>query len=115
MLKIDVSYEYYYSDYGCGREGVVPAEDFEYFRHRASEEVDLRLCDEVSEEHRRAVSNAVCEVAELLYTSVRMNNVKSETIDGYSVTYPESGLISARITAIVEKHLSKTGLLYRGV
>ncbi len=115
MLVSDVSYEYYLSSYNCGREGKLSPSDFDFYCRRASEEVALRINGEADEEHKSSVRLAICEVADFLSSTAALHNVKSESIDGYSVTYNDSAPLSSRITGIVEKHLSGSGLLYRGV
>lgn len=110
----DISYEYYYTVFCCGNEGIIPSGDFPFYCRKASDEVALRIC-EATADAQADISHAVCEVAEMLFHSARTGLVKSENIDGYSVAYSEDIPVSKRINAILEKHLAKHGLLYRGV
>lgn len=115
MLVSDVSYEYYLSSYNCGREGKLSPSDFDFYCRRATEEVALRINGKADEEHKNSVRLAICEVADLISSSAAPHNIKSENIDGYSVTYKDHAPLSLSIASILEKHLSGSGLLYRGV
>ena len=115
MLMPDVSYDYYFTVYNGGAEGTIPSESFDLFCRKATEEVALRICTEPGEAHKSSVCLAICEIAELIYSLSKRDSVKSENIDGYSVTYTESSSALSRIYAILQKHLAKSGLLFRGV
>lgn len=115
MLVSDVSYEYYFSSYNCGREGKLSPSDFDFYCRRATEEVALRINNDATEEQKDNLRLAICEVADLISSSAAPHNIKSENIDGYSVTYKDHAPLSSSIASILEKHLSGSGLLYRGV
>lgn len=75
------------------------------------------------------IKDCVCELAECIHSFENSNaggsvsGIKSESIDGYSVTYMTEGkdgevshqTLKRKIYPIIEKYLSGTGLLYRGV
>ncbi len=115
MLMPDVSYEYYYTVFNCSSEGVIPSESFPVFARRASDEVELRLCADPSEAQFDAVRMCLCAVAELIYLAAQTGGKKSESIDGYSVTFSDTAPLPVQINAVAIKYLAKHGLLYRGV
>ncbi len=115
MQMPDVSYEYYLSDYCCGREGRLTAGDFDFYCRRATEEVALRINPQCDVSASNSVRNAVCEAAELIFTCAASGDIKSETVDGYSVTYKDTAPTARQLAHILEKHLGGSGLLYRGV
>lgn len=115
MRMPDVSYEYYYTDFNCSSEGVIPPESFDVCSRRAIEEVELRLYSQPDETQYEDVRMCLCAVAELIHKWVQNGDKKSESIDGYSVTFSDMAPITVLINAAVARYLAKHGLLYRGV
>lgn len=128
-------YGYYSESYGGS---LIPEEKFSYYSSRASEYVDQytfdRLVSGIPQELTDKVSSCCCELADNLYRfsagssgSTTGSDVSSEKLGQYSVTYrsssesisamlngKDSGLLDL-IGNIINKHLSMTGLLYKGV
>lgn len=133
-------YNYYTNDYGSN---TIPESDFPNYSEKASDRIAAaafgRLDNGVPEEHEDKVKHCCCELAESLYTYAPIadgsaiagaGTIASETNGKYSVSY-QSGkdqvsVISARLhggssglediySSIIRRHLSRTGLLYRGV
>ncbi|MBO4941681.1 MAG: hypothetical protein J6D15_05720 [Clostridia bacterium] len=116
MLKDKISFDFYYNTYSCENEGDLDAENFDRYINRAKRVLDgFLLKDEISSEESLEVMLCICEIAECLYREENISSVKSETVDGYSVTFNREGSIKERIKTIVLGHLGKTGLLYAGV
>lgn len=94
----------------------------DYFTFNRSKTVDPVTDD---------IKDCICEMAECIHSFESINTstlsgnsgVKSESIDGYSVTYLTEGkdgevsyqTLKRKLYQIVEKYLSGTELLYRGV
>lgn len=133
------NYSYYSGTYSGS---MIPEEQFDYYSARASEYIDQQTYDrisaEVPEELTNKVSSCCCELAENLYrfsaaSSGSENNggavsgIASEKIGQYSITYRSAAEnISAMLNgsgaglldllySVISKHLSSTGLLYKGV
>ncbi|MBR2453031.1 MAG: hypothetical protein IKB32_03195 [Clostridia bacterium] len=116
MLKDKISFDFYYNTYSCENEGDLDAENFDRYINRAKRVLDSFLGKEdFTPDERLAVMLCICEIAESLYREENISSVKSETVDGYSVTFNREGSIKERIRTIVLGHLGKTGLLYAGV
>lgn len=116
MLKDKISFDFYYNTYNCQNEGDLTAENFDCYINRAKRTLDGFLNKEdFTPDERLAVMLCVCEIAECLYREENIRSVKSETVDGYSVTFNQEGCINERIRTIVLGRLGKTGLLYAGV
>ncbi|MBQ9757162.1 MAG: hypothetical protein IJW15_01935 [Clostridia bacterium] len=116
MLKNKISFEFYYNTYNCQSEGVLNAENFDRYINRAKRVLDSFICcDSLKSEESLAVMLCVCEIAEALYREENISAIKSENIDGYSVTFEREGCGKKKIRDIVLGRLGKTGILYSGV
>lgn len=116
MQRSNIDYIYYFDDYNRGREGIIPPSDFDFYTDKAWTELEaLCFAEECGEEHRGAVYRCVCAVADMLYSAEKNNGVRSENIDGYSVTYSDENAVRREIRRTVMKYLVGTGILYSGV
>ncbi len=116
MLKDKISFDFYYNTYNSESEGALNTENFDRYINCAKRELDSFLTKEdFTSEERLAVMLCICEIAECLYREENISSVKSETVDGYSVTFNREGCIKERIRTIVLGRLGRTGLLYSGV
>ena len=93
----------------------IPPESFDVCSRRAIEEVELRLYSQPDETQYEDVRMCLCAVSELIHKWVQNGDKKSESIDGYSVTFSDTAPITVLINAAVARYLAKHGLLYRGV
>ncbi len=116
MQKNQIGFEFYFNVYNCGKKGVLTQETFGKYVHRAVNELgaycriteaELDNCDEVR--------LCVCEVADIMFCAENTDLVKSETIDGYSVTFGSKGEKTEKIRRCILTRLMDTGLLYAGV
>ena len=115
MQKPKISYEYYANEYNTFRECVIPPEDFDFYLRRAWAELDCICTGECTDSNKETVINTVCAVADILYTADKTADVRSESIDGYSVTYAGRDDYSRSVRGVILKNLGNTGLLYAGV
>ena len=115
MQKIDVSYGFYYEKYCNGQKGPLPENSFDIYACKAWRELESVLTCEYNEELSEKVKFTVCEIAEELYLRKDIAGKKSESIDGYSVTYADNNFIRKNIARIALRNLGSTGLLYMGV
>ncbi len=116
MQKNQIGFEFYFNIYNCGQKGILTQESFGKYVHRALSELraycrlsetELSSCDEVR--------LCVCEVADIIFCAENTDFVKSETIDGYSVTFGSKGDKTEKIRRCILTRLKDTGLLYAGV
>lgn len=110
-MKGYADYEYYKNEYM----GTAAAEeDFQRLSLKASRYIDLICCkpiDEVTECIRLSVC-AVCDVLNELDNAI---NIKSESNDGYSVTYTaDNSVHNKRLYDAARIYLDEN-LLYRGI
>ncbi len=115
MEKPRLSYEFYYNTYSCGEMAKIPQNEFSFYARLADEEISSECTCDIPEAHEDALKLCMCEVAEALYLAEKHGNVKSENIDGYSVTYGERPALKREVQRIILKHLASTGALYKGV
>lgn len=115
-----VDYEYYSNTYG-GK--TIPKDSFDVVEKRAEAVLHRITFDRVKQlpEIPDLVKDAICAMAEVRYQEEKKQpGLKSETIDGYSVTYESSGGTagaSGTVKLMYEEakvYLANTGLLYRG-
>lgn len=138
MDKPYADYEYYSETFGGS---TISSSDFTYYANKACMKIDFltfgrtaRLeSTDLPEETYEAVQMAVCAVSEIYYrydtklaaraAATQNGAMKSESNDGYSVTYAgaeaddDSSLASSADAEAVEaigEYLAHTGLMYRG-
>ena len=115
MPKIKVSYGFYYETYCKGNKGLLQEKNFDAYTDKAWRELKFMLNGEYGDELLETIKLTLCEIAEELYRTNGMADKKSESIDGYSVTYADNTLIRKNIARIALRNLGDTGLLYMGV
>ena len=129
-------FAYYSGNYGGS---LIPENDFDHYSAKASDRIDAvtfgRLENGIPDEFSEKVKRCTCELAEIIYiystiskssVSAENSSISSEKIGEYSVQYTSSAdRISAQFSSYrdfdgicndtIRRHLSRTGLLYRGV
>ncbi len=116
MKNKEIGYEYYFNVYNSGHQGVLPRQEFDRYINAAQREMQSRLHGNIADgDAWDAVALCICEVAEALFKDEKQASVKSESTDGYSVTFKDGDCVDERIRKILLKRLSQTGLLYAGV
>ena len=105
-----VSYDFYSYTYGGT---VVPQEVFDSFAQRAEALLGnmLRTNKEQCDPHKRKW--VLCEICDQLYLENGRKGLQRESLDGYDVTYDDSGAES-EILRLVRRHFGESGMLYRG-
>ena len=115
MVSVEITLDYYLNTFNCGTGGLIPADFLDLYIAKASRRLEALLtCDDTSA-HTEKIQYPICEIAEELYRTEKTRGVKSENIDGYSVTYDEAYSVDKGIVEIAVRNLGNTGLLYLGV
>lgn len=106
----------YYSTEFLGNK--VPETDFPRAAARASEYLDsitagiITKLQEIPEE----VKKATCAIAEKEYSKEQGQEVVSESVGSYSVTYKDAQTpYEKELYNIAKRYLGHTGLMYRGI
>lgn len=118
MVRPDYNF---YTDVWAG--GIIPALDFAVLIVRAANLVDYVTGKQVDDNDD--AKRAACAAAEELYLLRQQApshdpNIKSESVDGVSVSYADVDLVKIRkneeqaMYRAIQRELSGTGLLYRG-
>lgn len=117
VINNEISYEYYFNVYNSGHQGVLPQQEFDRYIKTAQREVDGYLCcdDAADNDVWSAVISCVCEVADALFKDEKQASVKSESTDGYAVTFKDTEDVDDKVRKIILRRLGRTGLLYAGV
>lgn len=115
MKRSDISYNFYFEAYNTGNKGSLPEGEFDLYITKAWRELEPLLTSEYGDEYDEKVRFTVCEIAEELYRGEKSRGIKSESIDGYSVTYADGDFTRKNIINIAVRNLGDTGLLYLGV
>ena len=115
-MTVKVSFEFYFNSFCNGKGGSIPAESFEKTIRQAERELEGYLsCGEIPAGSEDLVKLCLCEVAELLYCCEKSDNLKSETIDGYSVVFADKADTRDAAHKIIFQRLGSRGLLFAGV
>lgn len=120
------TYEYYTDKYYGA---TVPKDTFPKMIAKASQYIDYFTFGRITEENVEefsSLSACACEMAEVIYRMQGNDGIerekKSESTDGYSVSYVTEGAdgetaedtLKKKLYAIAEIYLMTTGLLYLG-
>ena len=115
MKRIDVGFEYYHNVFNCGSKGKLGRDEFERYLSKACGELDAYLCSDGLEQDEENIRLCLCEIAEILYAAQLSSGIKSENVDGYSVTYSDKTEVDEAVRRCVLKRLGRSGLLFAGV
>ncbi len=110
-----LTYTFYFTTYNNGNEGALDAKTFPVYAVKAWRELESLLTSVPTEEQSEKVLCTACEIAEELHRAESRRGVKSENIDGYSVTYADEIPLGEAVSKIAVRRLGETGLLYMGV
>lgn len=97
---------------------IVPSAKFGYYSERASEALDSAINETLTAETTTdVIKKATCAIMDVLYNSDNKKELKAEKNGTVSKTYQDSTKLGkgAEIQTILNRYLSETGLLYRGV
>ena len=115
MLKVDIDYDYYLTRYCVGQIPPLSAADFELYVKRAKVFLESIGSGFSVEEFEDKVRECLCEISEKLYKNDKHGNIKSESIDGYSVSFADGSNPKSELLEIALRYLGKSGILYQGV
>lgn len=115
MKRIDIPYEYYYTEFCRGGGGIIPKDSFVKFIEMAWRELIPLCTSDCGAEFEDSVRQAVCLIAEELFSRSSRGEAVREDIDGYSVTYSAPLPLAGVICAIAVKMLGESGVLFAGV
>lgn len=106
-----MNYGFYKSAFGGT---LIPPELFNRFLFKAETFLKkLTRGREIPSDYERNASYALCEMAECYFRCRSGSAVKSETTDGYSVSYSDTSL-NSRLYEIADLYLGESGILFRG-
>ena len=123
-MKIYADVEFYMTDFLLGREPAININEFMFWANKASRTIDLHTFSRLTtiDEIPEAVKHCCCAIAEIQFTqaeSLKPDNVTSESVGAYSVSYAKTALDDVEFaTAInnqLREYLTPTGLLFGGV
>ncbi len=115
MLRKSISYGYYFNDYSMGQSPVLTAEEFPVYEKCARVFLKSICICKPFEACKDDISACICAIAEELYRFKDSHNVKSENIDGYTVTFSDKKDIKKDLYGIAKLYLGHQGILYAGV
>ncbi len=106
-----MDYGFYQSAYGGT---LIPPELFNRLIFKAQTYLsNITRGRNIPDEYKAQASYALCEMAECYFNNGDGLPVKSESTDGYSVTYADLSL-DRRLYSIASLYLGESGLLYKG-
>ena len=106
-----MNYGFYKSAFGGDK---IPPEKFNRYLSKAKAFLSSATRGrEIPPQYFEKASLALCEIAELLFYINSRKGVKSESTDGYSVSY-DSDSLKLEISEILSLYLGETDLLFKG-
>lgn len=126
MYMVYATYEYYIDQYNGN---AIPEESFSQAIRKASQYIDYFTFRRITEENvgeYPELPDCACNMAEVIYNLLESpeneREKKSESTDGYSVTYvtecvdgqSKEEILKNKLYSIAKLYLSETGLLYCG-
>lgn len=108
-------YTYYTEAFGGTR---LSQQEFDSCCEKAQSYIDYITLGRAANNLGSSVKNALCAAAEEICKGGFGSGIKSESTDGYSVTYSDSFSQKSEISRIFDAiriYLEPTGLLYRGM
>ena len=116
-MKVNkIGFEFYFNDFCNGRQGMIPAESFERSVILATGELEKYISDSAFVgDYGSEIDMCLCELAEYIYQKEKVGNIRSESVDGYSVSFVEGVGNRTNVAEIILRRLGKSGLLYAGV
>lgn len=115
MMDIDVAYSEYFDVFSCGQKPMLEADEFEKFIKSAKLFLKSVISEKSDAANTDEVKCCLCALAEGIYLEQRKGGIKTENIDGYSVTYSNQSPALQRLLEIALMYLGNSGLLYAGV
>ncbi len=115
MLKIDVSYSEYFGKSSDGGKDILSKEDFDKYIKEAKLFLESLISASLDEKYLEKTKDCLFALTEELALEQKWGNVRSENIDGYSVSFAEKSSIERRLLKIACLYLGKSGLIYAGV
>jgi hypothetical protein len=115
MLKIDVGFEEYCNDFCKNREPLVSAEQFACYINDGKLFLESVIEDKYEGNFDDEIKACLFALAETIAQERKLNNIKSESIDGYTVTYNKPSRIRTKLFETAALYLEKTGLMFAGV
>ena len=115
MKRSNITYSFYFNTYNNGTKGFLTEDSFDLYIAKAWRELEGLLVSEETADYSEKINLTVCEIAEELCQREKLRGIKSENIEGYSVTYADGAFTRKDIINIAVRNLGDTGLLYLGV
>lgn len=108
-------FQYYNVTYLNGRDALLDSASFAFYENQAEMILEERIIQPYTTDSR--IKNCVCELAEAVYQNNKDQNIASEKVGDYSVSYKSltDKQIRSSYNSIIKKYLAKTGLMYTGV
>ncbi len=115
-MKNNLSFEFYFNVFCGGKNGVLSRDVFDRFALAAERELSGFVApDQFGKIPSETLLVCLCEIAELLFVSEKNSGIKSERVDGYSVTFSDGDEFRGKVRRIVLQRLGHLGVLFAGV
>ena len=115
MLKIDTGFGEYFEKFSHSGEARLSKENFDKYIKEAKLFLENVISADLGEENFEKVKECLFALAEEIFEEQKNGRIRSENIDGYSVSFAERSAIAQRLFKIVGLYLGKSGLVYAGV
>lgn len=115
MIDVVTVYSDYFEKMSAGENVALQPENFE--KHIKSAKIFLEsiLVEDVPKSCEDKVKRCLYALAEQIFVEEKEGRIKSENIDGYSVTFKDQSPAGHRLLKTALIYLGESGLLYAGV
>lgn len=115
MIDVATTYNDYFGKMSFGQEAALTPENFERCIKGAKVFLESILTEDVPKSCEDKVKRCLYALAEQIFVEEKQGSIKSENIDGYSVTFKEQSPAGRQLLKIALTYLGKSGLLFAGV
>ncbi len=115
MIDVEIVYSDYFDKMSFGQMVALSPDNFEKYIKKAKIFLESILAEDASKSCGNDIKRCLYAIAEEIFKEEKQGSIKSENIDGYSVTFRDQSPAGRRILKTALLYLGKSGLLYAGV
>ncbi|MBQ2931295.1 MAG: hypothetical protein IJE62_00410 [Clostridia bacterium] len=115
MIDVETLYSDYFDKMSFGQVAILSPDNFEKYIKSAKIFLESILAEDAPKSCEDDIKCCLYVLAEEIFEEEKRGGVKSENIDGYSVTFKDQSPAGRRLLKTALIYLGKSGLLYAGV
>lgn len=115
MIDVEILYSDYFGKMSVGQVAILSPDNFGKYIKTAKIFLESILTEDVPKTCEEDVRRCLYALAEEFFEEEKQGGIKSENIDGYSVTFKDQSPAGRRLLKTALLYFGKSGLLYAGV